>query len=77
MKVLVATRRTQGRRDNDFNFCEEGELLIYGSECDAEAVDGHCGCRRALVGMTSGKATTTFLVQGSSALGFAGESCLY
>jgi hypothetical protein len=62
MKVLVATMNTQGKRRNDFGYASPGELVRFGSECDGEAVDGKCGCRRALVGMDSGKATTTFIV---------------
>lgn len=62
MKVLVATKATQGQRKNDFGNAEEGELVGFGSECDDEAVDGRCGCRRAMVGLGSRKATTTFMV---------------
>lgn len=62
MKVLVATSKTQGQRENDFHFANEGEVVIFGSECDREAVDGKCGCRRSMVGCESRKATTTFLV---------------
>ena len=27
MNVLVATSKMQGQRDNDFNWCDEGELV--------------------------------------------------
>ena len=27
MKVLVATSETQGQRNNDFDYCVEGELV--------------------------------------------------
>lgn len=62
MKVLVATKETQGQRKNDFCHVPEGELVTFGSECDNEPVDGKCGCKRALVGMKCHKATTTFKV---------------
>jgi hypothetical protein len=53
--------KTQGQRANDFCFCEN-ELLTFGSECDGEKVDGHCGCKRSMVGLTSRRATTTIEV---------------
>lgn len=63
MKVLIATKEGQGKRPNDFFWASEGELVTFPSiECDREAVDGHCGCRRSMAGMTSLKATTTFKV---------------
>ncbi len=62
MKVLVATKQTQGQRKNDFCFCTEGELVKFGMECDGESVDGSCGCKRALCGMDTSKATTTMMV---------------
>lgn len=63
MKVLVATRKGQGLRDNDFCFTKEGELVHYGFECTNEKIDGRCGCKRSLGGMDSLKATTTFTVE--------------
>jgi len=62
MKALVATRQTQGRRKNDFCHGNEAEFVTFGSECDGEKVDGACGCKRALVGFDSGRATTIFRV---------------
>ncbi len=47
MKVLTATTKTQGARKNDFCFCDEGEMVMLGSECDGETADGSCGCKRA------------------------------
>ena len=35
---------------------------MFGSECDGEKVDGGCGCRRALAGVKTAKATTTMKV---------------
>ena len=60
MKVLVATSETRGHRKNDFGHATDGEIVTFGSECDGEAIDGTCGCRRAMVGVVSRKATTTF-----------------
>jgi len=62
MKILVATKKTQGYRDNDFDFVPEGELVTIGTEHDGERVDGECGCRRSLAGIKSRKATTTVKV---------------
>ncbi len=62
MKVLVATKETQGDRKSDFSYTNEGELVYFGSECDSEEIDGSCGCRRAVCGMESHKATTTMKV---------------
>jgi hypothetical protein len=62
MKVLIATKRGQGKRANDFSFAEPGELVTISMECDREKVDGECGCRRSLPGVTSHVATTTFEV---------------
>ncbi|HET6437411.1 MAG TPA: hypothetical protein VFG59_05080 [Anaeromyxobacter sp.] len=62
MKILVATAETQGQRTNDFCWAEQGEIVTFGSECAYEAVDGPCGCRRALRGVRTRKATTTFRV---------------
>lgn len=63
MKVLVATGETQGRRDNDYCFAVEGELVCFPAiECSCEEVDGPCGCRRGMVGIASHRATTTVKV---------------
>lgn len=62
MKLFVATSETQGQRKNDFNFCNEGEILSFPFECDGEKIDGPCGCRRSLAGLDSKKATTTMRV---------------
>src|SRR5207244_6778058 len=61
LKLLVATTKTQGQRKNDFCHATEGEILRVGMQCDRERVDGQCGCRRCLVGLQSGKGTTTFM----------------
>lgn len=60
MKVLVATSRTNGAKDSDFCFTEEGELLYPGVQCSKWK---ECGCGRSFVGHMTLKATTTMLVQ--------------
>ena len=62
MKVFVSTTEQQGRRANDFCFVPDGELVTFAMECDGEAVDGPCGCRRSMSGVECHKATTTFQV---------------
>ena len=62
MRILVATKEGQGQRRNDFCHAREGEIVVFGSECDGETVDGSCGCRRAMVGSLSLKSTTTMKV---------------
>ncbi|MFJ5306124.1 hypothetical protein [Streptomyces sp. NPDC088350] len=66
MKLLTATSRTQGARDNDFSFCVEGELVIVAGlicEQDRKDPDSGCGCGRSFAGLNSSKATTTALVK--------------
>lgn len=62
MKILTATKLTQGQRKNDFCFVPQGEIVTFSSDCDREAIDGKCGCRRSMVGLESLKATTTIQV---------------
>lgn len=64
MKVLVATANGQGGRESDFCWTVEGELVVIPVQCgaDGEDPDGGCGCRRAMSGLASLKATTTFMV---------------
>ena len=65
MKVLTATSRTQGQRDNDFHWCIEGELVHFGMVCAADRTDpdGRCGCGRSFAGLNSHRATTTAMVR--------------
>ena len=65
MEVLVATSDTQGARENDFNFCIEGELVTVGLVCaaDEQDPDGGCGCGQAFAGLNSHRATTTAKVK--------------
>ena len=62
VKVLVATKETQGQRHSDFSRAKEGELVLSGYECDLERIDGRCGCRRSKVGVETLSSTTTFKV---------------
>lgn len=62
MKLLTATFETQGRRKNDFFFCNEGEIVKFSTECDGEPVDGNCGCKRCMIGLESNAGTTTMKV---------------
>jgi hypothetical protein len=66
MKLLVATSKGQGKRKNDFNFCNEGEIVTFAFECDGESIDGSCGCRRSMSGVENRKSTTTMKVIESS-----------
>lgn len=61
MKVLVATRRTQGLRRNDYCFTVEGELVLPAAliEC---CDPGRCGCGRGFPGLASSRATTTAMI---------------
>jgi hypothetical protein len=63
MKVIVATALTQGQRDDDFNFCQDGELVILPAmTCSNAKADDECGCARALGGVSSHAGTTSMLV---------------
>jgi hypothetical protein len=62
MKILVCTSLTQGRRPNDFCFAPEEEIVRFGVEHQGEDVDGVCGCRRAMHGINTNRATTTVKV---------------
>jgi hypothetical protein len=63
MKVLTATNQTQGRRDNDFCWAVQDELVLFPPlECGRGSTDDGCGCRRSLAGLASHRATTTIKV---------------
>ena len=63
MNVLTATKKTQGRRDNDFCWAVEGELVTFPViECDCGTTDDACGCHRAMAGLASSRGTTTIQV---------------
>ena len=60
MKLLVSTKKTQRKRNSDFSFVKEGEVVFsMGRSHDGEAIDGGCGCQRAFFGICSLKGTTT------------------
>lgn len=65
MKLFAETHKTQGQRKNDYanpNIVP-GELVSTSVfECDGEAVDGPCGCRRGFKGLESNYAITTAIV---------------
>ena len=65
MKMLTATTRSQGARDNDYTFAVEGELVGIAEPCarDQRDPDGGCGCGRGFFGMSSHRATTTAMVR--------------
>ncbi|WP_442880714.1 DUF7715 family protein [Aeromicrobium sp.] len=65
MKVLTATTLTNGERDNDFDWCTPGELVMFGAICDCDQLDpdNGCGCGRAFAGVHSHRATTTALIE--------------
>jgi hypothetical protein len=64
MRVLVATRQTQGERDDDFSETIEGELVFDAGPCDEsfrrETWD--CTCSIGFCGLASGEFTTTAVV---------------
>lgn len=63
MKVLVATTETQGWRENDFCAAVEDELVLFVPfQCSGGSIDDGCGCRRAMSGSASHRATTTVKV---------------
>lgn len=65
IKVLVATSKTQGARDNDYNWCIEGELVWFPPMCrrGRDDPDDRCGCGRGFGGLNSHRATTTAMVR--------------
>lgn len=69
MKVLTATNQTQGWRDNDSCSTVEGELVFLPPlQCEPGDIDDECGCRRAMAGVVSRRATTTIKVVHMEAL---------
>lgn len=60
MKVLIATRRTQGAMPGDYCWALEGELVTPLTEscCSPDS----CGCSRGFPGLASARATTTAMV---------------
>ena len=68
MKYVVATQQGQGIRKNDFFWANEGEPVLFGSQCSHATVDDYCGCARAMCGVHSAKATTTMRVANMDAV---------
>ncbi len=65
MKVLIATRRTQGARGDDFSDTVEGELVFDAGPCEDvfdPASAWNCACAIGFHGVASGELTTTALV---------------
>jgi hypothetical protein len=62
VRVLVATAKTNGQVEGDFNYCVEGELVTIDEPCAADRdhpESGGCGCGRSFSGLSSHRATTT------------------
>jgi len=63
--MLVATKTTQGWRQNDYCETSEGEVVIPIKQCKSKdrdecvKIDSACGCRRMMVGIESCNCTTT------------------
>lgn len=61
MKVLVATRRTQGLRPDDYCSTIDGELVLAGAVIECSSPE-RCGCGRGFPGLASARATTTAII---------------
>lgn len=60
MHAFIATAQTQGDRSDDYSWTVEGELVRFGFDvCDCP----DCGCDRGMAGLSSSRATTTFMVK--------------
>ncbi|MCU1360285.1 MAG: hypothetical protein JWN99_1574 [Ilumatobacteraceae bacterium] len=60
MRVLIATRRTQGAVAGDYCWALEGELVTpVTASCGSP---DSCGCGRGFPGLASSRATTTAMV---------------
>lgn len=69
MKVFVAARPGPTERPDDFSGTVDGELVrLAFDRCDCP----DCGCDRAVAGLASSKATTTFTVIDNPELDTAG-----
>ncbi|MCU1443666.1 MAG: hypothetical protein JWQ59_1816 [Cryobacterium sp.] len=64
MKVLVATRQTQGTRGDDFSRTVEGELVFDAGPCEGTIRDRDwdCECSIAFCGVATSELTTTAIV---------------
>ena len=62
--LFVATNKTQGQRQNDFCWVNEGEIVKFPAfYCSNGYTDDTCGCHRSLVGIYCSKSTTTIQVK--------------
>lgn len=62
MRVLAATRRTNGTASGDYDYCVEGEIVYMQEPCALDRQDPDrrgCGCGRGFAGTNSHRATTT------------------
>ncbi len=59
MYVLEATAETQGKRENDYVWTVDRELVFVPP---VGCADPRCGCDRGFAGTTSHRATTTAMV---------------
>ena len=60
MKIIVATKQTQGQRTDDFCYAREGEIVLLSDDCDE--LHAGCNCHCSMVGAETGKGTTTMQV---------------
>ena len=69
MKVLVATRESQGTRERDlWRSCIEGELVRPIEERCSMHAEPTCSCQTAFLGLVSGGLTTTAAIRDLPAL---------
>lgn len=59
MYVLEATRETQGKREDDYVWTIDGELVFVPT---VDCRSPRCGCDRGFAGTTSHRATTTAMI---------------
>jgi hypothetical protein len=74
MRVLVATRESQGTRPDDVHWCTEGELVWLPDPCPDGRRRGTCDCVRTFAGVASHRRTTTAMVRDLD--GLTVEACL-
>jgi hypothetical protein len=63
MRVLIATRESQGARSDDFDWCTDGELVWLPEPCPTGRRGGSCDCVHAFAGVSSHRRTTTAVVR--------------
>lgn len=60
--IIAPTVELAGKGVLDFCWSTPGEPLIIGSKCSRDTPTGACGCRRAMSGILSRKATTIGII---------------